>query len=176
MKRYLIIISGLIFCWQIIWIFSSDDGPVSSEKPAAHIPDFSLPSLSEPSQSIIRSDLKDQNIRIINFFASWCGPCRIEHPLLLELEQKGLPILGINFQDRQNSALLFLKNIGNPYKLTAWDKTGKLGARWGIMSIPQTFVIDEQGKILYHKSGRLHSDDITNHILPLLQGSKPNSL
>lgn len=171
MKKYLLIISGLILCGQTYWIMM----PMNSAPPLTEakvvFPDFTLPSLFNSQQIISPSELKKGNITVINFFASWCGPCKIEHPLLMELTRQGVSILGINYQDSEKSAQRFLKEKGNPYKLTAWDKKGTMGMRWGIMSIPQTFVINKKGHILYHRSGRLHPENITNDILPLLKNN-----
>lgn len=168
MKKYLLLIPALILCGQFFWLLA----PLSdNNRKALTVPNFSLPALIDPEQTITHSDIKFQNIRIINFFASWCGPCKIEHPLLMELKKNNHPILGINYQDTRESALLFLENTGNPYQLSAWDKKGMTGLSWGIMSIPQTYVIDANGLILYHKSGRLLPQDIDKHILPLLETS-----
>ncbi len=93
----------------------------------------------------------------------------MEHPLLMDLANKEVAILGIDFQDDQVLAQDFLEKAGNPYQITVWDNTGKLGPTWGIYSIPQTFLINSEGRVLYHKSGRLNSDDIKNNIQPLLK-------
>ncbi|HEC00245.1 MAG: DsbE family thiol:disulfide interchange protein [Emcibacter sp.] len=175
MKKYLIVLAALLFLGQIFWITQSHDAAIETGKNVARFPDFTLPSLFEPDKNIVHADLEAQNIKIVNFFASWCGPCKVEHPLLMDLAEKNLAILGINYQDSQKAARLFLKNKGNPYQITAWDERGNQGMKWGIMSIPQTFVIDQKGHILYHKSGRLHPDDITKYILPLFKNITPES-
>lgn len=163
MKKYLLLISGLILCGQFFWILSPSSNS-RSVKP--EIPNFSLPSLYAPDETITRSDLKAQNIKIINFFASWCGPCIVEHPLLMDLQKKNLQILGINYQDEKKAALMFLQDKGNPYTLSGQDITG---LNWRVESIPQTFVINDDGEILYHKSGRILPEDIAMHILPLVE-------
>jgi len=175
MKKYLVAIAALIFIGQIFWIIRTNDAAAIAEQATARFPDFTLPSLFEPDKNIVHADLKAQNIKIVNFFASWCGPCKVEHPLLMGLAGKNIAIMGINYQDNQKAARLFLKNKGNPYRMTAWDERGNQGMKWGIMSIPQTFVIDQKGHILYHKSGRLHPDDITKYILPLFKNIIPES-
>ncbi len=181
MKKYLLIISGLILIGQFLLIMAFQDnsnypgyeypGPEYSipEYSGQMLPDLALPDLFDPNRQINSKDIKSQNIRIINFFASWCGPCKIEHPLLMALTEKKMAILGINYLDGQATAAAFLKDKGNPYKLIAWDPKGSTEESWGIVSIPQTFVINEKGEILYHKSGRLHPEDVTEEILPLLQ-------
>jgi cytochrome c biogenesis protein CcmG, thiol:disulfide interchange protein DsbE len=169
MKKYLALISAIIFSAQLIWIEQSyNDHSTSLDA----IPDFILPSMDIDGITISQDDLKHQEIRVINFFASWCGPCKVEHPLLMDLADDGVDILGVDFQDNTDMAKDFLNTQGNPYLLTASDPGGTLGPSWGITSIPQTYVIDEDGQVLFHKSGRLNAEDVANRIQPLLASMK----
>lgn len=169
MKKYLALISAFIFSAQLLWIGQAyDDHSTSLDT----IPDFILPSMDIDGITINQDDLKHQDIRVINFFASWCGPCKVEHPLLMELADKGVDILGIDFQDDPDMARNFLETQGNPYLLTAGDPDATLGPSWGITSIPQTYVINEEGRVLFHKSGRLNAEDVVSHIQPLLASMK----
>ncbi|MCF8473632.1 MAG: DsbE family thiol:disulfide interchange protein [Emcibacter sp.] len=169
MKKSLLLIAGLILVGQIVWILITHNTTVKNSDNAVIIPDFSLPSLFEGENLVQRSDLISQNIRVVNFFASWCGPCKMEHPFLMDIKQKNIKIMGISFQDSQDGSLKFLNDKGNPYHLSAWDGEGKTYYNFGIESIPQTFIIDDKGHILYHRQGRIRESDMTNDILPLLK-------
>ena len=165
MRKYLALISVLILSVQLIWIgYAYNDSSPSLDV----IPDFNLPSMDIDGVMINQEDLKHQEIRVINFFASWCGPCKVEHPILMELARNDITILGIDFQDNPKLAKNFLISQGNPYLLTAADQSGSLGPSWEITSIPQTYIINENGQVLYHKSGRLNAEDVKNRIHPLL--------
>ncbi|MBT5074447.1 MAG: redoxin family protein [Kordiimonadaceae bacterium] len=172
MKKYLILIALLIFCIQITWIWTAHDNLSVSANSISNIPEFNLPSLDVDGIMISQKDLSYQGIHVINFFASWCGPCKVEHPFLMDLAERGIDILGIDFQDNPDLAKDFLKAQGSPYLLTAIDAMGELGPTWGINSIPQTYVINDAGQVLFHKSGRLIREDIENHINPLLLAIK----
>ena len=169
MRQYLLLLSGIIFCVQIYWIAYVEPPKDTLDIPFSQVPEFNLPSLDIAGININKSDITNQNIRVINFFASWCAPCRVEHPYLLELASHDVDMLGIAYQDKEELAKKFLIDTDNPYLLTALDQNGVLGREWGISSIPQTFILDENGTIIYHKSGRLKRGDMDSDILPLLK-------
>ncbi len=139
------------------------------------IPEFDLPPLSGPQA---KPGLKTADLAgkpgIVNFFASWCIPCKAEHPLLLRLAESGtFPIYGINYKDRGDAAAEWLQELGNPYARIGADTEGRVGIDWGIYGVPETFVVDGAGKILYRQPGPLTSTDLETKILPLLkQASK----
>lgn len=168
MRKLLLLVSVFILYTQVSWIFA--DNLLRDQQPQeiAIVPEFSLPILDNAEVTIDRSDLAGQNIRIVNFFASWCAPCKIEHPLLMDLADQNINILGIDYRDSPERAKQFLRDRGNPFHLTAIDQKGETGANWGFSSIPQTFVIDNQGRVLFHQVGRLNPDVIERSILPLL--------
>ncbi len=169
MRRYLLLIPGVIFMVQIYWITVNNSQNDTFVVPFDHIPDFTLPSLDIDEVVISEEDVGHQKIRVINFFASWCGPCKVEHPFLLELADEDVDMLGIAFQDGKEQAKQFLIAAENPYLMTALDQNGTLGLDWGIDSIPQTYLLNENGKVIYHKSGRLRREDLDNIVLPLLK-------
>jgi len=112
-----------------------------------------------------RDDIKKNNYTLINFWASWCAPCKIEHPILMKLAQnKNLMILGINFKDKEPQAKTFLSELGNPYNLLAKDKNGKQSVRFGVYGIPESILINKELNIIQKFVGPLSVDDYNNII------------
>ena len=121
--------------------------------------DIKLESL-ENNNFFTNSDLKKNKFTLINFWASWCAPCRIEHPVLMELSKlSNLKILGVNFKDKKNNSLNFLKELGNPYDYLAKDSQGKQSVNFGIYGIPESILIDETFIILKKYVGPLTVED-----------------
>ena len=92
-------------------------------------------------------------LKLVNFWASWCAPCRAEHPTLTALAEKGVPIIGVNYKDQPANALGFLDELGNPYTAVGMDASGRTGIDWGLYGVPETFVIDGDGKVLLRYPG-----------------------
>ena len=108
------------------------------------ISDISL-ELFEDEELLTDKDLKKNDFTLINFWASWCSPCRQEHPFLLRLsEEKNLKILGVNFKDNQQNALKFLNDLGNPYDYVTKDISGKNSIYFGIYGIPESILVNEE--------------------------------
>jgi len=106
-------------------------------------------------------DLKKNSFTLINFWASWCAPCRIEHPQLMELsKENNIKILGVNFKDKKINALKFLEELGNPYDYLAKDNNGKQSVNFGIYGIPESILIDSKFNILKKIIGPLNEKDI----------------
>lgn len=100
--------------------------------------------------------LKDGTVKLVNFWASWCAPCRLEHPQLTALSAEGIPVYGVNYKDQPEAALKFLADLGNPYAAVGADLSGlDTAVNWGVYGVPETFVIDGQGKVLYRFAGAL---------------------
>ena len=109
---------------------------------------------------ITEDDLKKNNFTLINYWASWCGPCRIEHPMLLKLnEEKNLELLGVNFKDKKNNALEFLKDLGDPYDDLARDELGKHSINFGIYGIPESILINKDLVIIKKFIGPISQND-----------------
>ena len=115
---------------------------------------------STDNRIITEDDLKKNNFTLINFWASWCGPCRIEHPMLLKLnEEKNLELLGVNFKDKKNNALEFLKDLGDPYDDLARDELGKQSINFGIYGIPESILINKDLVIIKKFIGPISKND-----------------
>lgn len=112
----------------------------------------------------IAADLTAPGVKLVNFWASWCGPCRIEHPLLSSLADEGLPVIGINYKDDPAKARAFLAELGDPYAKIGADESGRTGLDWGIYGVPETFVVDGSGNVVMRFPGPLDPASIDSRI------------
>ena len=123
------------------------------------ITDIKLEHFNE-KKIITNIDLKKNKFTLINFWASWCAPCRLEHPFLLKLStEKKLKIIGVNFKDKKNNALNFLNQFGNPYDELVKDELGKHSVAFGIYGIPESILVNQDLVILKKFIGPLSTDD-----------------
>ena len=106
---------------------------------------------------------------LINFWASWCPPCRAEHPTLKELSDRGIPLYGVNFKDRPLNAIRFLKEDGNPFAAITADREGRAGIDWGVAGLPESFILNGKGEILFRFAGPLIEGNYDNVFLPELE-------
>ena len=135
-------------------------------KPA---PAFALPRLDDAAQQIRPEDLRGQ-VWLLNVWASWCVPCRQEHPLLMQIAQRRLaPVYGLNYKDQAAAAKAMLAQGGNPYVATAVDADGRVGIDLGVYGVPETFVIDKQGVVRFKHVGPLTPEIVQTRIEPLLR-------
>jgi cytochrome c biogenesis protein CcmG, thiol:disulfide interchange protein DsbE len=135
------------------------------EKPA---PAFDLVGLAD-SRPLALAALKGHPF-VINFFASWCIPCRIEHPLLMRLaEQNHLPLYGVAYKDKPEDASRLLATFGDPYRQIGVDQDGRVGLDFGVYGVPETYVIDSTGQIRRRFVGPLNAATVDKELLPLLK-------
>ncbi|MGR3484910.1 MAG: DsbE family thiol:disulfide interchange protein [Paracoccaceae bacterium] len=97
--------------------------------------------------------LRDGEVTLVNFFASWCPPCRAEHASLMQLASEGIAIYGVNMRDEGGDAQAFLDELGNPYRAITVDPSGRQGIEWGVVALPETFVIDPSGTVVLKFAG-----------------------
>lgn len=132
-------------------------------------PAFALPPLREGGPGLSRDDLGGRVV-LVNFFASWCVPCRAEHPLLTRLAaEKGITVLGINYKDKPEDARAWLDRLGDPYAAIGIDPDGRAAIEWGIYGVPETFVVDPEGRVRLRHAGPLMPKDVETTILPLVE-------
>ena len=106
---------------------------------------------------------------LVNIFASWCPPCQIEHPVFMKLaQQKAVPIYGINYKDKPEAATAWLQRLGNPYSGIGVDPLGRNAIEWGSYGVPETFVIDKQGRIRHRFVGPVTEDVWRDTLLPIV--------
>jgi cytochrome c biogenesis protein CcmG, thiol:disulfide interchange protein DsbE len=130
-------------------------------------PQFALPSLQGEAQGFSSADLQGR-VSLVNTFASWCAPCRAEHTVLNALAQtKRVPIYGIDYKDKEGLALAWIAELGNPYTRIGADD-GRVGIDWGVYGVPETFIVDKEGRIRYKHVGPLTQADVERTILPLV--------
>ena len=133
----------------------------------------SAPSITETPlgsfNSVSLDEIKRPNIKLVNFWASWCPPCRAEHPKLLELSEQGVQIIGVNFNDKENNASLYLKESGNPFSSIAFDPSGKTAIDWGVTAPPETFILNSEGLVIFRFAGPLVGSDFKNRFEPVLK-------
>lgn len=118
------------------------------------------------------AELAAPEFKLVNFWASWCAPCRAEHPNLETLASLGIPIHGINYKDRPDNAKRFLTRLGNPFVTVAADPRGRTALDWGLYGVPETFIIDASGRVAYRHAGPITRRDLEKTFLPMLDGSR----
>ncbi|MGR3721715.1 DsbE family thiol:disulfide interchange protein [Abyssibius alkaniclasticus] len=146
-----------------------------SQLPSAYIgqavPEMTLEQLGANTM-LTRQALTAPGVKLVNFWASWCGPCRVEHPRLVELAAAGIPVYGINYKDQPEQGLAFLAELGNPYEAVGADSSGRTGIDWGIYGVPETFVIDSQGRVVARHAGPLTRDIVNRIIMPAIEAAE----
>ena len=135
-------------------------------KPA---PGFQAPALGRPEITVKRDDLLGK-VWLLNVWASWCGACRDEHPVLVEFaRRKVVPIYGLNYKDKREDGLGWLTQFGNPYTESVFDPEGRIGIDYGVYGVPETFVIDREGVIRYKHIGPITPEVLRDKLEPLLR-------
>ncbi len=178
-KRLLFLLPVLVFAviaGYFLWGLAPDRDPkniptVMIDKPTPTFDLAAVPGLGQPG--LATDDLAKGEVVMVNFFASWCVPCRAEHPFLTALsEETGVPLYGINHRDKPEDAAAWLAELGNPYTRIGADP-GRAAVEWGVTGVPETFIVDGEGRIRYHHRGPLVPDVIENQVRPLLEELRP---
>ena len=132
-------------------------------------PAFKLAQLHEPKLAFAPEEMKGK-VWMLNVWASWCVSCRVEHPVLVEMQRKQVvPIVGLNYKDKREDAVAWLQKFGNPYELSAWDIDGRVGIDYGVYGAPETFLIDKQGVIRHKQIGPITPEALEKVIIPLIR-------
>ena len=132
------------------------------------VPAFNLPPVRGRSLGLSSSDLLGE-VSLVNVFASWCVACREEHPLLMRLKaERVVRVHGLDYKDKPEDAARWLDTMGDPYTRTGADVDGRVGIDWGVYGVPETFVVDRQGRIAYKQIGPLSEQALQQSILPLI--------
>ncbi|MCZ7465029.1 DsbE family thiol:disulfide interchange protein [Rhizobium rhizogenes] len=132
-------------------------------------PSLSLPPLEGSNLPPLTDAAIKGKLTLVNVFASWCIPCRQEHPLLQELAKDSrITVVGINYKDKQDNALRFLGELGNPFAAIGVDPNGKAAIDWGVYGIPESYLVGADGTILYKKVGPFDARSVERDLLPAI--------
>lgn len=134
------------------------------------VPKFSLPPVLGRTLGLSDQDLKGE-VSVVNVFASWCVPCRQEHPLIQRLATE-VPVHGLNYKDQPEDAARWLDGLGDPYTRTGADLDGRVAIDWGVYGVPETFVINRDGLIVYKQIGPIPPHVLEDKLLPLIRKLK----
>jgi cytochrome c biogenesis protein CcmG/thiol:disulfide interchange protein DsbE len=130
------------------------------------VPEFALPPIEEGVGTGLSSADLAKGVHVVNVWASWCGPCRLEHPILVQLSaDKRFTLVGINYKDVPENAQRFLGALGNPFAKIGADRDGKTGIDWGVYGVPETFVVKD-GVIVHKFIGPLSDEGLSNDLMP----------
>ena len=140
------------------------------------VPEFDLAALAGierdggPVPGLKAADLKDGSVTLVNVWASWCGPCRDEHPQLMQLAAtEGLRVAGINYKDEPANARRFLNSLGNPFSRIGADTTGRTAVDWGVYGVPESFLVDGKGTIVYKFTGPISPEAMAEVLMPRIR-------
>ena len=132
-------------------------------------PMFNAPLLQTPEQQFSAKDMLGQ-VWLLNTWASWCVACRQEHPILMEFAKtRTLPIIGLDYKDKDSEGLKWLARFGNPYDQAITDKDGRIGIDFGVYGVPESFLIDKAGVIRYKQIGPVTEEALRDKIVPLIR-------
>ncbi len=121
-------------------------------------PDLTLPTLAEGAPLRLR-DMAAEGPMLVNFFASWCAPCEIEHPVLMGLKGRKVRIVGVAYKDAPPNSQAFLNRLGDPFAQALVDRDGRAGVEFGVTGVPETFVIGRDGRVVAKHTGPLTEAD-----------------
>ena len=164
MKKQLLIIPSILFVLILstffyLLIIERNPSELPSNLLNKNVPTFEAQSLFKNEKFISSQEIKNEII-LVNFFATWCKPCRDEHVYIKRFSnKKGIKVIGINYKDNSKKTIEWLKNLGNPYSDVLIDKNGRIAIDWGVYGIPETFIVNPSGIIKYR-----HVGPITNKI------------
>ena len=165
---------GFFLCLALIFLLRLESGTDPGAIPSALVgqpaPPFDLPPLEGSGMpGLSRADL-DGAVTVVNIFASWCGPCRLEHPQLVALSQdKRIWVVGIDYKDQPANALRFLEEVGNPFEAIGVDTRGRIAIDWGVYGVPETFVVDRDGIIRFKFIGPLTVEAVESTLMPAVE-------
>ena len=157
-------------CVLLIAGLNQDPKKIASALIDKPVPEFYQANLHESSQIVSPKDFPKQ-LFLLNVWGSWCGYCKEEHPLLIEIA-KTLPIVGVDYRDNPQNGIEMLKRMGNPFVLTIDDSHGELGLKLGVDGAPETYLVDENGVIRYRHSGLLDKETWQTVFLPKIEALK----
>lgn len=175
--RFLLALLPLVLLVGLIAVFATQMGRDTSlvrsvliDKPA---PTFTLPAVAGTGVEGFDTASLAGEVTVVNVFASWCVPCRDEHPLLEVLKaESGVRLFGINQRDQADNAVKFLTELGNPYDRIGGDSDNRVSIDWGVYGVPETFVVNAAGVITYKHVGPMTPETLRDDVLPAVERAK----
>ena len=168
LRRWLFLLPVVVFAvvaGYFVWGLdpSRDPREIPSALIDKPVPDFELPPIEGMDvPGLATADLGNGEVALVNFFASWCIPCKYEHPVLMRFaEDRVVRVLGINYRDKPENARRWLARLGNPYERIGADEDGRVAIHWGLSGVPETFVIDRDGRIRDKTIGPITPQDLS---------------
>jgi cytochrome c biogenesis protein CcmG/thiol:disulfide interchange protein DsbE len=160
----LVVVAGFFFVG-----FNRDPKLIPSPMIDKPSPAFSVPGLRGNDGTVSNARFEGK-VTLVNFFASWCIPCRIEHPLLMELARTGaVQIVGVNYKDKPEDALNWLRQLGDPYGVIGADRDGRAAIDWGVYGVPESYIVDKQGRIRFKQVGPITEDVWRKDMAPMIK-------
>jgi len=167
----LMIVPPLVFVGLaalFLWGMNRDDPrALPSTREGGPVPELTVSAFPD-AEGFTKADLADGEVVLVNFWASWCAPCRAEHPQLVELAREGVKIYGINYKDDAANAEGMLAELGNPFTRLMADDTGRTGLDWGLYGVPETYVIDGNGIVVKRFAGPITAGILEKVIRPAI--------
>src|SRR6056297_4300517 len=154
-----------------VGMFRDDPDSLPSARAGQPAPPVVLTPLGNKSM-FDDATLRDGNVKLVNYWASWCAPCRVEHPHLETLADQGVTIYGVNYKDKPDNALKFLTELGDPYTALGADANGRMALDWGLYGVPETYVIDGKGQIVLRFAGPITEKVLESTILPAIEEAR----
>lgn len=172
------VLPGIVFLVMFVVLgigLTLDPSRVPSPLIGKDIPEFDLPPLPGRDNGLSSGDLRG-DVSLVNVFASWCTACRYEHPLFMELQRRGLvPVHGINYKDRPQDAEAWLADLGDPYTRIGADRDGRVSIDWGVYGVPETYLVDREGRIAFKQIGPVTAEVLEEEILPRVERLRQTS-
>jgi cytochrome c biogenesis protein CcmG/thiol:disulfide interchange protein DsbE len=173
------LVAGLLGVWLSKVRSGDDPSNVPSALIGKQAPQFTLEAVpglqsnGRPTPGFSSKDLADGKVTVVNVWASWCGPCKYEHPLLAPFkERSGVRLYGLNYKDKPEAAVRMLTRGGNPFDAVGADASGRVGIDWGLTGVPETFVVDGSGKIVFKLIGPITNDNIESKLMPAINKAR----
>jgi len=132
-------------------------------------PEFDLPVLADQAARLTPAALPRGRPVIVNFFASWCPPCRIEHPQMMRLSREGVAMIGIAFKDRPEDTQRFLGELGDPFRTVGLDQSGRTAIEWGVYGVPESYFVDPAGIVRWRDAHAITPELLEAELRPLLR-------
>ena len=171
MRRLLFLAPVAVFAAVLIAFFAGlgrDPTLLPSMMIGKPVPAFNLAPVRPGDQGFKTADLGGEPM-LVNFYASWCAACRIEHPMLMRLREQGVILHGVDWKDTAEAGFGWLAQRGDPYVRVGNDQSGRTGIDMGVSAVPETFVVDKAGKVRYRHVGAISAEDWDRKIGPLMQ-------